>query len=130
MLLRLFLAFTLIPVLEIYLLIKVGSFIGAEATIAVVLLTGFVGAWLARAQGAGVLARMRENMARGIPPGAEMVDAALILVAGVVLLTPGFATDLAGILLLIPPVRAKLRDLLRRKLEQMARGGTITIIHR
>lgn len=130
MVFRLFLAFSLVPILEIYLLMKVGSLIGAEATIAIVLLTGFAGAWLARTQGAGVLARMRENMARGVPPAGEMVDAALILVAGVVLLTPGFATDLMGILLLIPPVRAAIKEALRRKLEDMARNGQVTVIRR
>jgi UPF0716 protein FxsA len=129
MLLRLFLLFTLIPIIEIYLLMKVGSLIGAEATILIVLGTGFAGAWLARTQGAGVVMRMRANMAQGIPPAGDMVDAALILVAGVVLLTPGFVTDAMGILLLIPPVRAAIKEFLRKKLEDMARSGRVTVIN-
>lgn len=129
MVFRLFLAFATVPLIEIYLLMKVGSTIGAEATIAIVLLTGFAGAWLARAQGVSVLNRMRMDMNRGVPPTSQLVDAALILVAGVVLLTPGFATDIMGLLLLIPPVRAKLKEILGRKLASMAQNGNVTIIH-
>ncbi|BBD08681.1 FxsA family protein [Desulfovibrio ferrophilus] len=130
MVFRLFLAFATVPLIEIYLLMKVGSAIGAEATIAIVLLTGFAGAWLARAQGVSVLNRMRADMNRGVPPTGQLVDAALILVAGVVLLTPGFATDIMGLLLLIPPVRAKLKEVLGRKLADMAQNGHVTVIHR
>jgi len=129
MVFRLFLLFATVPLIEIYLLMKVGSAIGAEATIAIVLLTGFAGAWLARAQGVSVLNRMRTDMARGVPPTGQLIDAALILVAGLVLLTPGFATDMMGILLLIPPVRAKLKVFLGRKLAQMVQNGNVTIIH-
>lgn len=129
MVFRLFLAFITVPLIEIYLLMKVGSAIGAEATIAIVLLTGFVGAWLARQQGVSVLNRMRADMNRGVPPTGQLIDAALILVAGVVLLTPGFATDLMGILLLIPPVRDKLKQWLARKLSEMAQNGQVTVIH-
>ncbi|MBU1001852.1 MAG: FxsA family protein [Proteobacteria bacterium] len=130
MVFRLFLAFATVPLIEIYLLMKVGSAIGAEATIAIVLITGFAGAWLARAQGVSVLNKMRADMNRGIPPTGQLVDAALILVAGVFLLTPGFATDIAGLLLLIPPVRAKLKTVLGRRLSDMARSTNVTIIHR
>ncbi|NJB67624.1 UPF0716 protein FxsA [Desulfobaculum xiamenense] len=130
MLFKLFAAFAVIPLVEIYLLMKVGSWLGAETTIAIVLLTGFVGAWLARQQGTSVLMRIREDMSRGIPPTGQLVDAMLILVAGVMLLTPGFATDIAGMLLLVPPVRAQLKEALRRKLELWARSGSVTIIHR
>ncbi|GAB6175846.1 hypothetical protein JCM16814_07370 [Desulfobaculum senezii] len=130
MLFRLFAAFAVIPLIEIYLLMKVGSFLGAETTIAIVLLTGFAGAWLARQQGTSVLMRIREDMARGVTPTGQLVDALLILVAGIVLLTPGFATDCAGILLLIPPVRAALKNVLRKKFENWIRQGNVTVIRR
>lgn len=128
MIFRLFAAFALVPVIEIYILVKVGSFIGAEATIALVLLSAFAGAWLARQQGLSVMNRIRESMARGVTPAEELVDAFLILVAGIVLLTPGFATDLAGILLLIPPVRLRVKAVLRRKFDEWARRGTVHIV--
>jgi len=128
MIFRLFLAFALVPVIEIYILVKIGSFIGAEATIALVLLSAFVGAALARQQGLSVMLRIRENMSRGMTPAEELVDALLILVAGIVLLTPGFATDFAGILLLIPPVRARLKTFLRQKFQQWVQSGNVHII--
>jgi UPF0716 protein FxsA len=129
MLLKLFLAFTLIPLAELYLLIKIGSMIGAGTTIVIVLLTGFIGAYLARMQGAHTMNKVRMNMARGVAPAGELVDALLIFAAGVVLLTPGFLTDTAGILLLIPPVRATIKTWLRRKFEDAVRSGNVRIIH-
>lgn len=129
MLFKLFLAFTLIPLAELYLLIKVGTHIGASTTIAIVLLTGFIGAYLARMQGVQTMNRVRMNMAQGIAPAGELVDAMLIFVAGVVLLTPGFITDAAGILLLIPPVRDALKTWLRRKFEDAIRNGNVRIIN-
>jgi len=129
MLFRLFLAFSLIPLVEIYLLVKVGSYLGAETTIAIVLLTGFAGAYLARRQGLSTMRRVQSNMAQGIAPAGEMVDALLILVAGVLLLTPGFVSDAVGILLLIPQFRAVLKNQLRKKFERMASQGQIHVIH-
>lgn len=129
MLFRLFLAFSLIPLIEIYLLVKAGSFIGAETTIIIVLLSGFAGAWLARQQGMSVMNKVRADMAHGVPPTGQLVDGMLILVAGAVLLTPGFVTDACGIALLIPPVRARIKEFLRRKMEESVRNGNVTIIN-
>ncbi|NVM27031.1 MAG: FxsA family protein, partial [Desulfobacterales bacterium] len=89
MFLKLFLAFTLVPFLEIYLLIKIGSYIGAFNTVVIVILTGFLGALLARYQGLQTIQRVRESLQRGEIPAGEMLDALLILLAGIVLLTPG-----------------------------------------
>jgi UPF0716 protein FxsA len=118
MLFKLFLAFTLIPVAEIYLIIKLGGFLGAFNTVAIIILTGFVGAALARMQGLETMLRVRQSMQQGLVPAEEMVDAMLILVAGIVLLTPGFITDLAGLLLLFPPTRLHIKRFLRRKFDQ------------
>ncbi|MBW1942902.1 MAG: FxsA family protein, partial [Deltaproteobacteria bacterium] len=95
MLLKLFLAFTIIPVLELYILIEVGSYLGALNTIMVVIVTGFVGAYLARLQGFQTMNRVRESLNRGEMPTEGLIDALLILLAGIVLLTPGFLTDIA-----------------------------------
>jgi UPF0716 protein FxsA len=115
MFLKLFLAFTLIPFLEIYLLIKIGSHIGAFNTVIIVILTGFLGALLARYQGLQTLLRVRESLHRGEIPASEMLDALLILLAGIVLLTPGFLTDIAGLILLIPRARSLFKIRIRRK---------------
>lgn len=111
---RLFLLFTLVPVIELTLLIEVGGAIGPLPTIGLCLLTGFVGAALARSQGAGVLRRLQETIAAGGLPAREILDGVLILIAGVVLLTPGFVTDAVGLLLLMPLSRAVVRGLLMR----------------
>jgi UPF0716 protein FxsA len=104
--LKLFLAFTLIPVIEIYILIKLGTHIGALTTVLLVIATGIAGAFLARVQGFYTLFRIRTALRERRMPTQELIDAFLILVAGIVLLTPGFLTDAAGILLLIPATRA------------------------
>ena len=102
MFIKLFLAFTLIPVIEIYLLIKLGSIVGALNTIILVIITGFTGAYLARMQGMQTMLRIRQNLQTGIKPTEELVDAVIIFVAGIVLLTPGFLTDAMGLFFLFP----------------------------
>lgn len=116
-LLKLFLAFTIIPFIEIYLLIKLGSFLGAFNTVIIVILTAFFGALLARYQGFQTALKVRESLERGEMPAEELMDALLILLAGIVLLTPGFLTDLAGILILIPSTRFMFKRWLRKKFD-------------
>lgn len=117
MLLKLFIAFTLVPVVEIYLLIKVGGHIGALKTVLLVIATGFAGAFLARLQGMQTMLRVRRSLEQGHMPREELLDAVLIFVAGVVLLTPGFLTDAAGLFLLIPETRFYIKRFLKRRLE-------------
>jgi UPF0716 protein FxsA len=106
---RLLLLFTVVPLVELALLIQLGRLIGLAPTIALVLLTGAVGAALARWQGLQTLRRVQTEMAEGRVPTGALVDGLLILVAGAVLLTPGLITDIVGFLLLIPPTRAAVR---------------------
>lgn len=94
-----------IPIIEIYVMIQVGSEIGAIPTIVLAILTAIIGIWLVRHQGFGLLMRVRELTDRGEVPALEMLDGALLLVAGLFLLLPGFVTDTIGFLLLIPPLR-------------------------
>ena len=117
MLLKLFLAFTIIPIIEIYLLIEIGSMLGALSAATLVILTGFLGAFLARMQGLQTLYRIRESLREGRMPSGELLDALLIVIAGLVLLTPGFLTDSAGFLLLIPATRNFIKYWLRRQIE-------------
>lgn len=105
MLLIFLLLFIGLPLIEIYFLIEVGSQIGAMSTIGLSILTAVIGTWLVRHQGFSVLLRVRDMMDRGEVPAIEMMDGALILVAGLFLLLPGFLTDTLGFVLLIPPLR-------------------------
>ena len=117
MLLKLFLAFTIIPIIEIYLLIEIGSIFGALTAVILVILTGFLGAFLARMQGLQTLYRIQESLREGRMPSGELLDALLIVIAGLVLLTPGFLTDSAGFLLLIPATRNSIKYWLRHQIE-------------
>ena len=117
MLLKLFLTFTIIPIIEIYLLIEIGSMFGALTAVILVILTGFLGAFLARMQGLQTLFRIQESLREGRMPSGELLDALLIVIAGLVLLTPGFLTDSAGFLLLIPTTRNSIKYWLRRQIE-------------
>lgn len=117
MLWKLFLAFTIIPVSEIYILIAIGGQIGILPSIGLVILTGIVGASLARSQGLQTLGRIRDSFQQGVVPGEELINALLIAIAGIVLLTPGFLTDAAGLFLLIPATRTLCREWLKRRIE-------------
>ena len=115
--LKLLLAFTIIPIIEIYLLIEIGSIFGVLTAITLVILTGFLGAFMARMQGLQTLFRIQESLREGRMPSGELLDALLIVIAGLVLLTPGFLTDLAGFLLLIPTTRNSIISWLQRQIE-------------
>ena len=117
MFLKLFLAFTIIPIIEIYLLIEIGSIFGALTAVILVILTGFLGAFLARMQGLQTLYRIQESLSEGRMPSGELLDALLIVIAGLVLLTPGFLTDSAGFLLLLTTIRKYIISWLQRQIE-------------
>ena len=128
--LRLLLVFSLVPLAEIALLIEVGRLIGLPATLALVLLTAAVGAAMARRQGLATMRSIGEDLSRGELPAVGLVDGALILVGGILLVTPGFITDAIGLLLLVPAVRQRIRRWLRRALERAMARGTITFVGR
>ena len=101
----LFIFFLLVPPLEIYLFITVGSWIGPAATVLMVVATAILGVYLLRLQGFSTLQRVRAALDRGQLPAAEMLEGVVLLVAGVLLVTPGFFTDSLGFLALIPGLR-------------------------
>jgi UPF0716 protein FxsA len=115
----LLLLFICVPILEIWLLIRIGQAIEAGPTIALVILTGVLGAALARREGARTLLRIRETMARGEVPALAMVEGVMIFAAGLLLVTPGVITDCVGFATLVPPVRRwmarKLADYFRAR---------------
>jgi UPF0716 protein FxsA len=125
MFLKLFLAFTLIPVAEIYLFIEIGGTIGALNTVALVIITAFVGAYLARMQGLLTMIRIRTNLQQGIMPAEDLIDAVLIFVAGMVLLTPGFLTDAFGLFLLFPVTRDAFKRWLRKRFDHWIKDQDI-----
>ena len=107
--------FIVIPLVEIAVIIQVGDWLGIVNTIGLLILVSVAGAWLVKRQGLGVLRRIGEQRQAGQVPAAAVFDGALILVAGALLLFPGFVTDVFGLLLLLPPVRAGVRAFLRRR---------------
>jgi len=125
MLLRLFLLFTLFPILEILILMQISALLGPLSAIILVVGTGFAGASLAKIQGFQTVQRIRENMKQGIMPGDEVFDAFLIFVAGVLLITPGLISDLSGIILLMPKTRARVKRYLVNAIDKRIKNGTL-----
>lgn len=120
----LFLVFLVVPFLELFVILQVGHAIGALNTIAALLVVSMVGAWLVKREGISVVRRAQQRMARGAVPGRELVDGVIIVFAGALLITPGFLTDVVGVLLLLPPVRAALRLAVTRRLRRRADLGS------
>ncbi len=114
MALLLIVLFIVIPIAELYVIIKVGELIGVWPTLFLLLADALLGSWLLKHQGQGAWRRFNEALRAGRFPGREAVDGALIIVGGTLLLTPGFITDVFGAVLLIPPTRALVRRLLKR----------------
>lgn len=127
MLFKLFAAFIIIPILEIYVLIKIGTYIGPLWTIILVIGTAFLGAFLAKMQGAQTMMRMRANIQQGIPPANDIIDAFLIFAAGLVFLTPGFLTDILGVLVLVPATRQPIKFWLLKKIDLWMRQGNVHV---
>ncbi len=99
------LLFVLVPLLELYFLIEVGSTVGVGTTILLVIFTAVLGSVFVRKQGFSTLNRVQTQLSHGRMPAREMVEGLVLLIAGVLLLTPGFFTDVIGFMLLIPPLR-------------------------
>lgn len=125
---RLLLAFTLIPIVEVFLLVRIGQQVGFLPTVAGVLVVGLLGAWLAKREGRKVLNEWRETMARGQLPSEGLTGAALILVGGVLLVTPGVLTDFVGLGLLFPPTRAIATRWVRRWLDRQLQTGNVRVM--
>jgi UPF0716 protein FxsA len=130
MFIRLLLLFTIVPVVELYALLEVGSRIGAGPTIVLILLTGVAGAFLAKLEGFSILHRMRLELSKGRLPAGALLDGAMVLTGGVLLLTPGFLTDLLGFSFLIPFTRSAAKRLVRLWMARMIARGDIHIINR
>lgn len=124
---KLVLLFTVIPLVELYLLIRIGAWIGALPTVLLVLATGFVGAFLAKMQGFHVWMRIQQEVNAGRFPAVSLLDGLLLFAAGLLLITPGVLTDIVGFLLIIPATRIPIREWVAAKLRRMINTGTIQI---
>lgn len=127
MFIKLLIIFIFIPLLEIYILLEAGRIVGLAPTISLIILTGIAGAWLARSQGVEILRRIQQETSMGQMPAVTLIDGALILVGGLLLLTPGFFTDALGFSFLIPLTRELWRKGLSVWLEKQVRQGSVTI---
>jgi UPF0716 protein FxsA len=116
----LILLFIVLPIAELYVIIKVGEAIGVLPTIALLVLDSFLGAALLRSQGRAAWRRFNEALSRGRVPAREVFDGAMVILGGAFLITPGFITDVIGILLLLPPTRAMFGGLVARMARRRA----------
>src|ERR1700754_4812664 len=123
--LLLILLFIVVPIAELYVIIQIGQLIGVWWTIALLLADSLLGSWLMRSQGRVAWRRFNTAIAEGRPPAREALDGVLIIFGGALLLTPGFITDIFGLIFLIPPTRVLVRRLLvRRATLRMMRVAT------
>ncbi len=124
---RLFLLFVLVPLADLTLLVWVAGRLGFWPTVATVVLTAAVGSWLARREGSAAWKRVSGKMAAGGVPGPELIDGLIILISGILLLTPGFLTDITGLLGLLPPTRAAMRKALASGFQSAVKNGSVRV---
>ncbi len=120
------LLFLVVPIAELYVIVRVASGIGVPETILLLIAISVVGAWLAKREGIGVLRRVQATVANGRVPSGEIVDGALVLLAGALMITPGFLSDCLAIVLLLPPTRAMVRGAILRRIR--AGGRVVRVI--
>tara|TARA_Y100001970_G_scaffold72357_1_gene91792 strand:- start:4428 stop:4877 length:450 start_codon:yes stop_codon:yes gene_type:complete len=111
----LFILFVVVPILELMVIIQVGQSVGAWNTVILLVVDSLVGAWLVKHQGIGLLKKSQDRLRKGELPSDEIFSGVTVLFAGALMLTPGFLTDLVGLLLLVPPIRALVLMIVRRK---------------
>lgn len=124
----LILLFILIPAAEIGVLLLSGNTIGIWPTVALLIATGILGSYLAKKQGMNTLRKVQEQLQYGRMPGDEILNGVCILLGGVMLLSPGFLTDIFGLILLLPSTRAILKPIILKMLQKWMNKGTFTII--
>jgi UPF0716 protein FxsA len=124
---RLLFLFILVPLLELYILIKIGGYLGAFQTVALVVFTALLGIVLVRLEGLRTLQKIRQSLSLGIVPAEEMLDGVLIFVGGVLLIIPGVLTDLFALILLIPYTRTIFKRWLRRRFDRMIAAGNVRL---
>ena len=127
MFLRLFLLFTVIPVIEVMILVRLGESFGFITTLTLVITTGLIGAYLVRKEGFAVIVKIQAEFKEGRFPAEHLLDGILLLVAGIVLVTPGLLTDITGFVLLIPFTRDLIKRVIQKKLSEAIKSGTVHV---
>lgn len=127
MFLWILLIFTIVPLIEIAIFIEAGQIIGALQTIVLIFVTGIIGAFLVRMQGAQVIYKIMRNVEQGRLPANELIEGLFVLIGGALLLTPGFFTDLIGLLMLLPPTRKTARELTKKYLNRRLKNYLVRI---
>lgn len=122
--------FIVVPAIELWGIITVGRIIGGWPTVLLIILTGMLGAWLAKKQGIQVIRTLQFQLARGEMPTQTILEGALVLVGSVLLLTPGFLSDIIGLVLLLPYTRMIIAHLLKKWLMHLIATGRITLLFR
>ena len=122
---QLFALFLIIPLVELYLLIKIGGIIGAFNTVLIIFTTATLGAYLAKSQGLLVLRQIREATSQGYMPGNELLHGLFVLIGGFALLTPGFLTDALGLSMLVPQIREIYVRLAKNMLKKKIESGDV-----
>ena len=120
---KLLILFVIVPVTELYILIEVGKKIGSLTTIGIIILTGIIGAYLVKSQGFMILKKIQNDLNEGIMPGDSLIQGVIILAGGILLLTPGFVTDIIGFIFLIPVSRRVVKKYLLKWLKGKIKEG-------
>ncbi len=130
MLIKLIVLFTILPFVELAILLKLNTYIGFGYTLSIVFLTGILGAYMSRLQGKQVISRIKTEIKNGRMPGEELINGLCILVGGIMLITPGILTDVFGFFLVLPVTRQIMKSYLKRRLKKMIQEGRIDIYFR
>ncbi len=130
MLFKIFLLLTLVPIIEVFILFKIAEVTTVWTTIALVIVTGFAGAYLARREGTQILSSIKRELNDGRVPGNQLLNGLCVLIGGILLLTPGLLTDITGFTLVLPVTRQLYIRLIKRWLTNMMQMGSVNIFLR
>jgi len=125
MLLKLILLFTLLPLIDFAVLLRIGNYIGFTYTIIIVIITGVVGAYLAKIEGRGIINKIKFDLSQGKMPADELIGGLCVIIGGAFLLSPGLITDTLGFILVVPLTRIYFVNILKEKFKDMVNGGNV-----
>lgn len=125
MLFRLVLLFTVLPFLELAILLKIGEYIGFKYTFLIIIITGFIGAYLAKKEGRHIITRIKFDMSQGRMPADKLLEGLCVLLGGAFLLAPGLITDILGFFLVLPITRIPFINIIKNKFRKMIAEGNI-----
>ncbi|MBU5675029.1 FxsA family protein [Alkaliphilus sp. MSJ-5] len=125
MLFKLILLFTLLPLLDFAILLKIGSYIGFKYTLAIVIVTGLTGAYFAKREGRDIITKIKFDISQGKMPADELIGGLCVILGGAFLLAPGLITDALGLMLVLPITRIPFINMIKRRFKSMLTGGNL-----